>query len=84
MEALWLGVSSMCCCTGLMRLACCRPAANGAGEARYCWQHYIPHRKSDLVAAAQPGGAPQAVPRAQRRVSFTFRQASFSYEPGAW
>lgn len=37
------------------------------GEARYAWQHYIPHRKSDLV-----GG--QVVPRGRRRVSLTFRK----------
>eukprot|EP00873_Tetraselmis_striata_P033272 jgi/Tetstr1/453536/TSEL_040504.t1 len=33
-----------------------------AGEARYAWAHYIPHRKSDVV------------PRPPRRVSFTFRK----------
>jgi hypothetical protein len=68
--------------------ACCTPWLPGlclcsihltswcllAGAARYCWQHYIPHRKSDLVAAAEPGGPPEQIPRAQRRVSFTFRQ----------
>lgn len=38
-----------------------------AGEARYAWAHYIPHRKEDIV-----GG--RAVRRADRRVSFTFRK----------
>lgn len=46
-----------------------------AGEARYAWQHYIPHRKSDLAAPACGEGPPELVPRAARRVSFTFRQA---------
>lgn len=46
-----------------------------ADEARYAWQHYIPHRKSDLVASASGAGEPEVVPRAERRVSFTFRQA---------
>ncbi|KAL4441225.1 hypothetical protein ABPG77_011462 [Micractinium sp. CCAP 211/92] len=45
-----------------------------AGEARYAWQHYIPHRKSDLVVPACGEGPPEVVPRAARRVSFTFRQ----------
>ncbi|PRW57369.1 alkylated DNA repair alkB-like protein 8 [Chlorella sorokiniana] len=45
-----------------------------ADEARYAWQHYIPHRKSDLVASAGGAGEPEVVPRAERRVSFTFRQ----------
>ncbi len=39
-----------------------------AVEARYGWCHYIPHRRSDVVAGAR-------TPRAPRRVSFTFRQA---------
>ena len=30
-----------------------------AGEARYCWQHYIPHRKYDPVLPL-PGAAPHA------------------------
>ena len=38
-----------------------------AGPARYCWQHYIPHRKADHVQGA-------LLPRAPRRMSFTFRQ----------
>ena len=38
-----------------------------AGAARYEWQHYIPHRKSDRVQGV-------IVPRSHRRVSFTFRQ----------
>ena len=38
-----------------------------AGPARYCWQHYIPHRKADLVNGC-------LLPRAQHRTSFTFRQ----------
>ena len=38
-----------------------------AGPARYCWQHYIPHRKADQVQGTM-------LPRAPRRMSFTFRQ----------
>jgi len=38
-----------------------------AGPARYCWHHYIPHRKADPVQ----GGL---LPRAPRRTSFTFRK----------
>jgi alkylated DNA repair protein alkB family protein 8 len=38
------------------------------GEARYAWQHYIPHRKSDEVVGMG------AVHRAERRVSLTFRK----------
>ncbi|KAK9806712.1 hypothetical protein WJX72_000289 [[Myrmecia] bisecta] len=38
------------------------------GEARYAWQHYIPHRKADWVNG-------ELVARGTRRVSFTFRQA---------
>ena len=38
-----------------------------AGPARYCWQHYIPHRKGDWVQG-------HLLPRAPRRMSFTFRQ----------
>jgi alkylated DNA repair protein alkB homolog 8 len=37
-------------------------------EARYAWQHYIPHRKSDEVVGMG------AVHRAERRVSLTFRK----------
>lgn len=37
------------------------------GEARFAWQHYIPHRKGDLV-----GGS--LLPRGKRRVSLTFRK----------
>ncbi len=36
-------------------------------EARLAWAHYIPHRKSDIVESI-------IVPRAARRISFTFRQ----------
>ncbi|KAL0051627.1 hypothetical protein WJX82_010933 [Trebouxia sp. C0006] len=38
-----------------------------AGPARYCWHHYIPHRKADPMQ----GGL---LPRAPRRMSFTFRK----------
>jgi len=38
-----------------------------AGECRYGWQHYIPHRKFDLIGT-------ELVARPQRRVSLTFRQ----------
>ena len=41
-----------------------------AGPARYQWQHYIPHRKSDMVDGMR-------LPRAPRRVSLTFRQVCF-------
>jgi alkylated DNA repair protein alkB family protein 8 len=37
------------------------------GEARYAWQHYIPHRKGDVVAGV-------LTPRGERRVSLTFRK----------
>lgn len=40
-----------------------------AGPARYCWQHYIPHRKADQVQGT-------LLLRAPRRMSFTFRQVS--------
>ena len=40
-----------------------------SGPARYEWQHYIPHRKSDRVCGI-------SIPRAHRRVSLTFRQVS--------
>eukprot|EP00879_Flechtneria_rotunda_P014086 GHRR01014716.1.p1 GENE.GHRR01014716.1~~GHRR01014716.1.p1 ORF type:complete len:408 (+),score=126.67 GHRR01014716.1:55-1278(+) len=43
------------------------------GEARYAWQHYIPHRKTDWMNGQQ-------IPRAARRVSLTFRQVR---HPGA-
>jgi len=39
------------------------------GEARFAWQHYIPSRHADPLA----GGA-HPLPRATRRVSFTFRR----------
>lgn len=42
-----------------------------SGEARYAWQHYIPHRKSDEVV-----GMDTAVQRAERRVSLTFRKVN--------
>ncbi|MEW5315958.1 MAG: hypothetical protein WDW38_007352 [Sanguina aurantia] len=38
-----------------------------AGESRYAWQHYIPHRKSDLL---EDGTTLQ---RSSKRVSLTFR-----------
>lgn len=38
-------------------------------EARLAWQHYIPHRKSDVVNSI-------IIPRAAHRISFTFRQVS--------
>ncbi|KAL0038021.1 hypothetical protein WJX79_009793 [Trebouxia sp. C0005] len=38
-----------------------------AGPARYCWHHYIPHRKADPVQG-------HLLPRAPRRTSFTFRK----------
>lgn len=40
-----------------------------AGPARYCWQHYIPHRKADQVQGT-------LLPRATCRMSFTFRQVA--------
>ncbi len=40
-----------------------------AGPARYCWHHYIPHRKADRVQG-------RLLPRAPHRMSFTFRQVS--------
>ena len=36
-------------------------------ESRWAWEHYIPHRKSDMVEHCQ------VVPRSDRRVSLTFR-----------
>ncbi len=42
-----------------------------AGPARYCWHHYIPHRKADPVQ----GGL---LPRAPCRTSFTFRKVIIS------
>eukprot|EP00892_Ulva_mutabilis_P010783 jgi/Ulvmu1/8077/UM004_0314.1 len=39
-----------------------------SGECRYAWEHYIPHRKADVVNG-------EAIPRAAFRTSFTFRQA---------
>ena len=38
-----------------------------ADEARYAWHHYIPHRRSDAVDGC-------VIPRAAKRVSFTFRK----------
>ena len=38
-----------------------------ADEARYAWHHYIPHRRSDTVDGC-------VIPRAAKRVSFTFRK----------
>ena len=53
-----------------------------AAEARYEWQHYIPHRKRDVVQDSEsssehrsdPIGSVTSVPRAPRRVSLTFRE----------
>ena len=60
-----------------------------AGEARYEWQHYIPHRKRDVVLATErerwdseeketregvKTRKPVSVKRAPRRVSLTFRE----------
>ena len=39
------------------------------GEARYWWQHYVPHRKRDSVA-----GEAERVEREPERVSLTFRE----------
>ena len=36
-------------------------------ESRWAWEHYIPHRKSDMVEHGE------IVPRTDRRVSLTFR-----------
>lgn len=41
-----------------------------ADEARLGWHHYIPHRRSDTVAGRR-------IPRASRRLSFTFRKVTF-------
>ncbi|CAI0410308.1 unnamed protein product [Linum tenue] len=38
-----------------------------SGEARYAWNHYIPHHKIDLVDGT-------VINRSLRRVSFTFRE----------
>ena len=38
-----------------------------SGEARYGWEHYIPHRREDWINGV-------LVPRPPRRVSFTFRE----------
>ncbi|XP_015575113.1 alkylated DNA repair protein ALKBH8 homolog [Ricinus communis] len=38
-----------------------------SGEARYAWQHYIPHHKIDTVNG-------NVITRGSRRVSFTFRK----------
>lgn len=43
-----------------------------AAEARYEWQHYIPHRKRDVVLDSHLLNT--SVPRAPRRVSLTFRE----------
>ena len=55
-----------------------------AAEARYEWQHYIPHRKRDVVLESGSVSDPDSgsretlrkvsVPRAPRRVSLTFRE----------
>ena len=45
-----------------------------AGLARYCWQHYIPHRKADWVNGC-------LLPRASPRVSFTFRKVQIAILP---
>ncbi len=42
-----------------------------AGPARYCWHHYIPHRKADSVQG-------RLLPCAPRRTSFTFRKVLIS------
>lgn len=60
-------------CLGIVVMRACL-TTRVADEARYAWQHYIPHRKSDLVASASGAGEPEVVHRAPRRVSFTFRQ----------
>ena len=38
-----------------------------SGEARYAWNHYIPHHKIDIVNDT-------VIRRGSRRVSFTFRK----------
>ena len=38
-----------------------------SGEARYAWQHYIPHRKYDDVEG-------ELLPRGEMRMSYTFRE----------
>ena len=43
-----------------------------AGEARLAWHHYIPHRRADTIAGRR-------IPRAHRRVSFTFRRVLFLF-----
>ncbi|KAK9215142.1 hypothetical protein WN944_007145 [Citrus x changshan-huyou] len=40
-----------------------------SGEARYAWNHYIPHHKIDMVNDT-------VIRRASRRVSFTFRKGA--------
>lgn len=42
------------------------------GQARYGWQHSIPHRKQDKIV----GEPPSMVARSERRVSFTFRKVA--------
>jgi len=43
------------------------------GEARYAWQHYIPHRKWDFVY--ESGSAlPKRIDRGDYRLSLTFRK----------
>ncbi|KAJ6944814.1 hypothetical protein NC652_009993 [Populus alba x Populus x berolinensis] len=42
-----------------------------SGEARYAWQHYIPHHKIDMVNQS-------VIRRGARRVSFTFRKVKLS------
>ena len=48
-----------------------------AGEARYRWAHYVPHRKRDAVKrfGGDGGGAATEIARREgKRVSFTFRE----------
>lgn len=47
------------------------------GEARFAWEHSIPHRKKDLVVESTDNTAVShtvEVPRNRRRVSLTFRR----------
>ncbi|OMO93721.1 Oxoglutarate/iron-dependent dioxygenase [Corchorus olitorius] len=57
-------------CTELSRKAIYLPPRSMlliSGEARYAWQHYIPHHKIDNVKGTM-------IRRSSRRVSFTFRK----------
>ena len=47
------------------------------GEARYAWQHYIPHRKNDNVEGV-------LVPRGDLRLSYTFRERRTGACECAW